>query len=62
VGTEHADEMAAKDRRIDGLVAQAANLVADLTATVTDMRAILAAAGAAVEVQQKINAERQADG
>jgi hypothetical protein len=62
VGSEHAAEMAVKDRRIDGLVTQAAKLVADLGETVVRMKEILAAAGAAVEVQQKINAERQADG
>jgi hypothetical protein len=62
VGSRHADEMAVKDRRIDDLVAQAAKLVADLNETVAGMKEILAAAGAAVEVQQAINAGRRADG
>lgn len=50
-------ELAAKDRRIDELVAQAAKLVDDLDATVSDMKAILAAASANVAAQQQISQE-----
>jgi len=49
------DELLAKDRRIDDLVAQAEKLVTDLNVTVADMKRILAAAQANVEVQQKIS-------
>jgi len=49
------DELLAKDRRIDDLVAQAEKLVTDLNVTVADMKRILAVAQANVEVQQKIS-------
>ncbi len=51
------DDLIAKDRRIDDLVAQAENLVRDLNVTVADMKRILAAAQANVEVQQQISRE-----
>jgi hypothetical protein len=50
-------EFDAKERRIDDLVEQAAKLVADLNATVADMKKILEAASANVEAQQEISAE-----
>ena len=50
-------ELLAKDRRIDDLVAQAAELVANLNETVTDMKAILKAAAANVAAQQEISEE-----
>jgi hypothetical protein len=50
-------EFDAKERRIDDLVEQAAKLVADLNATVSDMKKILEAASANVEAQQEISAE-----
>jgi hypothetical protein len=49
------DELIAKDRRIDDLVAQAEKLVTDLNVTVADMKRILAVAQVNVEVQQKIS-------
>jgi hypothetical protein len=49
------DELIAKDRRIDDLVAQAERLVTDLNVTVADMKRILAVAQVNVEVQQKIS-------
>jgi ABC-type transporter Mla subunit MlaD len=55
-------ELLAKDRRIDDLVAQAAQLVADLNVTVTGMKAILAAAAANVEAQQQLTEEARRDG
>jgi uncharacterized iron-regulated protein len=51
------DELIAKDRRIDDLVAQAEELVTDLNTTVADMKRILAAAQANVEMQQQIRDE-----
>jgi uncharacterized iron-regulated protein len=51
------DELIAKDRRIDDLVAQAEELVTDLNTTVADMKRILAAAQANVEMQQQIREE-----
>ena len=50
-------EFDAKEKRIDNLVEQAAKLVADLNATVADMKKILEAASANVEAQQEISAE-----
>ena len=50
-------EFDAKEKRIDDLVEQAAKLVADLNATVADMKKILEAASANVEAQQEISAE-----
>jgi hypothetical protein len=47
------DELVAKDRRIDDLVAQAEKLVTDLNVTVADMKRILAAAQANVDAQQQ---------
>jgi hypothetical protein len=47
------DELIAKDRRIDDLVAQAEKLVTDLNVTVADMKRILAAAQANVDAQQQ---------
>lgn len=52
-------EFLAKDKRIDDLVAQAENLVADLNATVADMKRILSAAQANVEQQKRISADGQ---
>ena len=52
----HAD-LLAKDARIDTLVAQAAKLVADLNATVADMKQILTHAARNVVEQQQISAE-----
>jgi hypothetical protein len=54
-------ELIAKDKRIDDLVAQAEKLVADLNATVTDMKAILVAAGRNVAAQQEMTAEERRD-
>jgi hypothetical protein len=51
------DELIAKDRRIDDLVAQAEELVTDLNTTVADMKRILAAAQANVEMQQQVREE-----
>jgi hypothetical protein len=49
------DELIAKDKRIDDLVEQAEKLVTDLNVTVADMKRILAAAQANVEMQQQIS-------
>jgi len=54
-------ELIAKDQRIDDLVAQAEKLVADLNDTVTDMKAILVAAGRNVAAQQEMTAEERRD-
>jgi ABC-type transporter Mla subunit MlaD len=54
-------ELIAKDKRIDDLVAQAEKLVADLNDTVTDMKAILVAAGRNVAAQQEMTAEERRD-
>jgi hypothetical protein len=48
------DELIAKDRRIDDLVAQAEELVTDLNTTVADMKRILAAAQANAEMQEQV--------
>ena len=49
-------ELAAKDKRIEDLVAQAATLVADLSVTVADMKSILVAASQNVAAQQQLSA------
>lgn len=57
-----ADETAqllAKDRRIDELIEQAAKLVVNLSVTVADMKAILAAAN--VAEQKRISEESRHD-
>lgn len=46
---ENRESLAAKDKRIDALVLQAEKLVADLNATVLDMRQILGIAAQQVE-------------
>jgi hypothetical protein len=51
-------ELAAKDKRIDDLVLQAEQLVADLNSTVTDMKRILRIASAQV---QEARDEQQRD-
>jgi len=55
VKKDQRDELLAKDRRIDDLVAQAEKLVTDLNVTVADMKRILAVAQVNVEVQKKIS-------
>ena len=55
-------ELLAKDKRIDDLIEQAAELVANLNETVTDMKAILKAAAANVVAQQEISKETRRDG
>jgi ABC-type transporter Mla subunit MlaD len=51
-------ELAAKDKRIDDLVLQAEQLVADLNRTVSDMKRILSIASAQV---QEARDEQQRD-
>jgi hypothetical protein len=51
------ESLAAKDRRIDDLVLQAEKLVADLNATVGDMRRILGIA--AQQVQEARDGQRR---
>lgn len=46
---ENAAALAAKDKRIDDLVLQAEKLVADLNATVSDMKRILSLASRQVQ-------------
>jgi ABC-type transporter Mla subunit MlaD len=46
-------ELAAKDERIDELIAQSADLVSDLNSTVADMKRILAAATDSIAEQRR---------
>lgn len=55
-------EMLAKDKRIDELILQAADLVANLTGIASDLKLTLAAAQANLAAQQKISADSRAEG